>query len=160
MVIIDYQIITQRYPGRTTEPPTPDFGIASETELRYDLLLGDFVLLVNEVDFSTHVGWVPILDFMASLCQICENIKNGEKCQSYEFTESDAHVDFVADDELNVRIAASYIPDTALVPIRELANATIALKTRLMADLSSRYPTLLQNYAFKKLVNTCRLSDG
>ena len=50
-------------PSWDRTPADRDLSTADDSELHYDLFLGDVVIQIDGVDFSARWGWVPVLDF-------------------------------------------------------------------------------------------------
>src|SRR5437868_1600713 len=99
-----------------------DWSGADETTLRYHVYLGDQVFVVNGVDFSARWGWIPLLDFAAALVAVTRGLAAGETELAFEFTESDAHLQFNRQGN-NTLITSSYSNATATVPTNELEQA-------------------------------------
>ena len=123
---------------------------ADEAALRYDVLLGDLVFVVNEVDFSTRWGWIPLLDLAYCLKRIADNLVTGESCGYFEFTESEAWLQFKRQRD-GVEVAASYAAGTARVDFNEICDALTASSRAFVSKLRLQYPQLLQNDAFCKM---------
>ncbi len=119
-----------------------DLATAGESELRYDVLLGDLVLEVNAVDFSARWGWIPLLDLAYSLKVMCDEILTGGPEATFEFTESDAWLRFARQGDA-MEISANYVPQKAVVNIRDLC----ALLTSSAQDLSTRVTTQNPSHA-------------
>ena len=62
-----------------------------EWVLRYECFLGDVTFKIDNVDFSTHWGWVPVLDFALGLSSALDGLESG-KSGIFEFTESEAFI--------------------------------------------------------------------
>jgi len=48
-----------------------------EWVLRYECFLGDVTFKIDNVDFSTHWGWVPVLDFALGLSSALGGLESG-----------------------------------------------------------------------------------
>jgi hypothetical protein len=128
-----------------------DLRTADEVVLRYDCFPGDIVLRAGDGDFTTHFGWVPVLDFALALRAIARKLVD-EPRQVFTFTESDATLTFTRDEDL-VTIRASYAPAIGRVTYARLSDAADALLSRMVADLTGLYPELTENKVFAELVS-------
>ncbi len=129
-----------------------DLTLADKAALRYDLLLGDIVFEVDGCDFSALWGWIPIIDFAASLRRISSEMTTSKRADAvFEFTESDATLQFQRTNN-RVIISASYVPCRAEVPIAEFALAVAAFSRRLVDSIEQKYPSLLQNKELRSLL--------
>ena len=120
-----------------------DLRTAEVSSLRYHCFLGDIVLRIDDVDLSTHWGWVPVLDFAVALHAIAHAIDTGPH-GVFKFTESDATIEFDRDGDV-VKVQASYAPGIAEVPYAEFVEAADAFLGRVVGDLTSAHPELAEN---------------
>lgn len=120
-----------------------DLRAVDEMKLRYDCFLGNIVFKVDEVDFSTRWGWVPVFDFALSLRAIAGALV-AQAQQTFEFTESEATLDFVREDA-RVRIEASYVPAVAHVAHVELSLQAEHFLSRMVRELMRGRPELADN---------------
>lgn len=134
-----------------------DFALSSEqtktrelakmdmASLRYYALPGDIILRADGRDLSARWGWVPVLDFDLSLQQILNELKDSSGAMSlFEFTESDATLSFARDGD-DVVIAASYCREMVRVTLIEFSEAVRAFHNKLLEDIRSKFPQLLDN---------------
>jgi hypothetical protein len=121
-----------------------DWSRVDETTLRYKAFLGDQIFVVNGADFSARWGWVPILDFAACLVAIIKGLEAGESELLFEFTESDAQLQFNGQGE-NVLITASYSKDKATVRFDELKAAVNLYADRVLSEAVNLHPGLKAN---------------
>jgi hypothetical protein len=121
-----------------------DWAGADETTLRYRVFLGDQVFVVNGADFSAKWGWIPLLDFAAGLVAVTRGLAAGETELAFDFTESDAHLQFNRQGS-NTLITSSYNNATATIPTNELERAATSFAERVLRDAMSRYPALKAN---------------
>jgi hypothetical protein len=141
MITIDYILS----PAQSTQQPIADLAILDQTTLRYHTLPGDIVFDANGQDFSARWGWVPVLDFDLSLQEINNELRDRDDAiTTFEFTESDAVLNFARDGE-HILISASYSPSVARVPLVEFTSAVQAFHHRLVRDIRTNFPRLLQN---------------
>jgi len=91
---LDYSL-AQSKPGVRAAAATT----VTDTDLRYYLFPGDVAFVVGACDFSTNWGWVPILDFASALLWLLDDLDESGP-RHFEFTESDATIDFRLSDEI------------------------------------------------------------
>jgi hypothetical protein len=144
MITLDYQLDSIEA-ARIRED---DLLAATDPDLDYYLFCGDIFFRVDDVEFDAAWGWVPVINFSYSLCDIIFKIKPGEERQ-LEFTESESLIGFVRR-LARIEISASYATGRAEVDIAELKQAAGRFAIAVFNDLSKRWPTLLQNEAFNK----------
>jgi hypothetical protein len=120
-----------------------DLRTAEVSSLRYHCFLGDIVLRIDDVDLSTHWGWVPVLDFAVALHAIAHGMDT-EPHRVFTFTESDATLEFDRDGDV-VNVQASYAPGIAEMPYAEFVEAADAFLRRVVCDLTSTHPELAEN---------------
>jgi hypothetical protein len=140
MIVLSYQLSSE-WNARASNI---DWSHADETTLRYGAFLGDQTFIVNQTDFSAKWGWVPILDFAACLVEITRGLMKGEAELIFEFTESDAHLQFNRQSD-NVLITSNYGSATATVPLRELEQAACSYAERVLIDAINLHPRLKAN---------------
>lgn len=127
------------------------YNIASESEIRYDLFLGDIVLSsdTDNVDFSTQRGWVPLLDFYLSLEHILEFLPKSKE-EVFEFTESEATLTFSLEGK-NIRIISSYAEGSIVAPVSEFALEVSGQMKNLIHQLTQLHSDLSRNdYLIKR----------
>ncbi len=149
MITLNYQL-SPSWNRKTNEV---DLASADETVLRYEVLLGDVILNANGHDFSAKWGWVPVVDFAASLRHIVNklNEQNGLETK-FEFTESEAALRFKRNDDM-VLISASYASGEAHVPLAELTASVESFSRRVASELSQQFPPLCENKPFQQLLS-------
>jgi hypothetical protein len=143
MVTLDYKLST------TWNPHELDLRSADELTLRYDAFPGDVVFRVDDADFSAQWGWVPVLDFALALGAIAERLDDHDS-ERFEFTESDATIEFRRDDG-PIEISASYAQSVARLPLFELTAAAEEFLARVTEGLASTHPELAGNEEFAGL---------
>jgi hypothetical protein len=148
MITLDYLLDT-RWASRNA---SVDLAGADEMTLRYDVLLGDVIFIVNEADFSAKWGWVPIVDFAACLRYIVHELDERRSAeQIFEYTESDATICFKREGS-EVIISANYATGEARVPLNELKTSVDSFVERVNRELCERYPALTRNEALHRLL--------
>ncbi|TXK17708.1 hypothetical protein [Homoserinibacter sp. GY 40078] len=101
-VILDATIAIDRLDDNVAGDALPAIA------LHYDCFLGDIRFEVGDLDFSTHCGWAPVLDFAICMAALLDGLEAGGD-QVFEFTESDATIDMKRSDRI-VELTASYSP--------------------------------------------------
>jgi hypothetical protein len=147
MIEIDYRLS----PDRAMKPGEINLAEADDVTLHYSIFLGDVILRVDNVDFSTHWGWVPILDFAVCLRSVIEDLSTGKEQSSIDFTESEAEIIFRRVSDL-ILITSNYNNHHATTTYRELSDASVAFSVRVFSDVQRLYPEASQNTAIKKLL--------
>jgi hypothetical protein len=121
-----------------------DWAAADETTLRYGAFMGDQMFTVDSADFSAKWGWVPILDFAASLVKITQGLLADETELVFEFTESDAQLQFNRQGP-NVLITSNYSSAKATVLLSELERAASSYAECVLRDALNLHPALKAN---------------
>jgi hypothetical protein len=123
-----------------------DWATASETELRYGAFMGDQIFVIDGADFSAKWGWVPILDFATSLVKIIQGLHAHESELLFEFTESDAQIQFNRQAD-RVLVTSNYSTAKATTPLGELDKAAASYAERVLRDAINLHPTLNTNHS-------------
>jgi hypothetical protein len=143
MIVLDYTI-------RSVPSPKADLRHVSESELHYDLFLGDITFRVDGFDISTSWGWVPVIDFAACLHRIAEELQPNQS-ESFEFTESEHRIEFKLQNN-EVEIRATYGTGSAANVSRdELRRSTREFLRRVLDELGAKYPSLAENMTIRRL---------
>ena len=143
MIELDYQISSSSPERRSSV----DLACADEGTLHYELFLGDVCLRVENADFSTDWGWVPVLDFALGLVRVIRSLAPGT-CEVFEFTESEASLYFTRSIDDQVVVSANYSSATATVSYGELLNRARGFLRRVVIELQNAYPALTKNPSF------------
>ena len=130
----------------------PDAALLDEDEttFRYRAAPGDIVLHGPAADFSTEWGWVPLVDFVLALHDIVAKLARGEREASFEFTESEARLEFLRKGE-EVHLTATYAPGEIKTPLSELHDAVHRLAGRLKKELVAKHPALGKHQLIEEL---------
>ncbi|MBV9671890.1 MAG: hypothetical protein JO076_03580 [Verrucomicrobia bacterium] len=134
--------------GGEQEPE--DLSSADETTLRYEVVQGDIILEHANVDLSAKWSWIPLIDFTAALQQIVRQLTATETLRKFEFTESDAVLEFRKQGN-DVVITASYAPGAIKVPFSQFQQQVERFTTQFTMDIYELYPELSRNPAFLRL---------
>jgi hypothetical protein len=137
---IDYRLS----PPWSEGDATLDLAVADETSLRYYAFPGDQILRVDGVDFSAEWGWIPLLDFAASLVDAAAQLALGTAEAAIDFTENGARIVLRAHGA-DVTVSCTYSDGIARIGRAELAAAAEDYAARLLAELSARFPQLRAN---------------
>lgn len=132
-----------------SHPPGVDWRSVSELELRYYCFIGDVILRVGGVDFSTDWGWVPVLDFAIAARQIGDGVALGH-AEEFDFTESAEVIQFDLVEQDRVRVQSSYAPGAGLVSLGEFDAAVRSLLRRVREVIERAYPDLLLNRHYRR----------
>ena len=122
------------------------FTTMSAESLHYDCLLGDILFFVDKVDFSACWSWIPILDFSLVFFELVRDLPNSQSAM-FAFTESDATISLNLVDG-KVRIATSYVSESAVVEYESLYAELLSLVSRAIHELSTEHPLIMQNPYF------------
>jgi hypothetical protein len=127
-----------------------DLGTAEETDLRYYAAPGDVVLCTDQVDLSANWGWIPLIDFALALREIVEALSEREGSEKFEFTESEATLQFdrVGDE---IVITSSYAPGELRAPFSVFRNQVDEFGPRLDRELLQKHPELELNPDYQRL---------
>jgi hypothetical protein len=121
-----------------------------ETDLRYYVAQGDVVLGTDQTDLSADWGWIPLVDFALALREIADALSESEGSETFEFTESEATLQFdrVGD---KVVITSSYTPGEVTVPFSDFRKQVDEFAQRLDKELLQRHPELGLNPEYQRL---------
>lgn len=129
------------------EQDPQDLSSADETTLRYSVVQGDVILEHANVDLSAKWSWIPLIDFTAALRQIVQELAATEALRKFEFTESDAVLEFRKEGK-DVVITASYAPGAIKVPFSHFQQQVDRFTIQFTMDVYELYPELSRNPAF------------
>jgi hypothetical protein len=125
-----------------------DLMSADETNLRFYAAIGDIVLRNDQVDLSARWGWIPLIDFALALREVAEALAAGDGSETFEFTESDATLQFDRRGaEITVR--GSYAVGEITLPFVTFSDRTADFARGLDAELSAKRPELRLNPAYQ-----------
>lgn len=146
MIEIDYKLSS----SWAMKPSEISLADADEMTLRYNAFLGDVVFKVGSIDFSTHWGWVPILDFAICILSVVEDLSTSREQSSIEFTESEAELTFQRIHDL-VLITSNYNSHQVSTGYKQLEDASIAFSIKVFSDFLRLNPEANQNAAIRRL---------
>jgi len=139
MLTIDYRLD----PAAGEKVKAIDMASADAAALRYRLFPGDVSFQREDVDFSTHWGWVQILDFALSLTAIVVTLEQDGEAR-FEFTESNAALSFRLECDV-ICVSSSYAPGLMRVPVPEFREQVKQFADRVSRELCERHPRLRVN---------------
>jgi hypothetical protein len=134
---------------------TTDLSTVAETDLRYYVAPGDIILRAGETNLSANWGWIPLIDFVLALREIAEALAAAEGSEDFEFTESEATLEFQRQGH-EVAISGSYAPGKVIVPLSVFREQVRQLARRLDAELLAKRPDLGRNPVYQEF----KLSGG
>lgn len=123
-----------------------DWATVSETTLRYGAFMGDQIFAIDGADFSARWGWVPILDFAASIVKITQGLHAHESELLFDFTESDAQIQFNRQAD-RVLVTSNYSNAKATTLLVELDKAAACYAARVLRDAINLHPALKTNHS-------------
>ena len=129
---------------------TLDFSTVAEADLRYYVAPGDIILRADQADLSAIWGWIPLVDFALALREIAEALAVAEGNETFEFTESEATLNFERQGQ-EVVISGSYAPGEVIVPLPVFREQVRDLARRLDAELLAKHPELGRNPFYQAL---------
>jgi hypothetical protein len=132
------------------EEDSTDLSTAAETDLRYYVAPGDIILRDDQTDLSANWGWIPLIDFALALRDIAEALAETDGSQIFEFTESEATLEFKRQGE-EVTISGSYAPGNIIAPWPIFKGQVKELPRRLDAELLTKRPELGRNPVYQEL---------
>ena len=127
-----------------------DLATAEETDLRYYVAPGDVVLSTDKTDLSANWGWIPLVDFALALREIADALSEAEGSETFEFTESDATLQFDRTGD-KVAITSSYAPGEIVVPLSAFKDQANEFARRLDKELLRKHPELEMNPDYQRL---------
>src|SRR6266478_1771391 len=115
-----------------------DMATVEETDLRYYVAQGDVVLGTDQTDLSADWGWIPLIDFALALREIAEALSESEGSETFEFTESEATLQFdrIGDE---IVITSSYAPGELRAPFSAFRNQVDEFARRLNSELLQKH---------------------
>jgi hypothetical protein len=131
-------------PARASDPSS-----VSELDLRYDYFCGDIEMRVGAVDFSARWGWVPILDFLASLTFALAAVRQNERA-IIDFTENEDEILLVNDGD-GLHISASHVTANAVCDFNDFEEAANLFARHAFDEISNLDPELASTVAFQAL---------
>ena len=127
-----------------------DLATVEETDLRYYVAPGDVMLRRGQADLSANWGWIPLIDFALALLEIADALSAAEGSETFEFTESEATLQFDRVGE-EVTITSSFAPGEIRTPLPEFRNQVDDFARRLDKALLQRHPELELNPEYQRL---------
>jgi hypothetical protein len=125
-----------------------DVATADETDLRYYAATGDIILTTDQTNLSARWAWIPLIDFALAMRKIGEALAAGEGSETFEFTESEAKLQFDRRGQ-EMTISGSYAPGEITIPVAAFLEKVRDFAQRLDAELLAKRPELRQNPVYR-----------
>jgi hypothetical protein len=125
-----------------------DLAAADETELRYYAATGDIIVRSDQTDLSARWGWIPLIDFALALRKIADTLTIEEGREAFEFTESDATLQFDRHGQ-EMTISGSYAAGEITVLFTVFVDQARDFARRLDAELLAKRPELKLNPVYE-----------
>ena len=125
-----------------------DLAAADETDLRFYAATGDIILRNDQTDLSARWGWIPLIDFALALRKIAEALAVKDGSETFEFTESDATLQFDRRGQ-EMTIIGSYATGEINVSFAAFKEQTTDFARRLDAELLAKRPELRLNPVYQ-----------
>jgi hypothetical protein len=125
-----------------------DLAAADETDLRYYAATGDIILRDDQVDLSARWGWIPLVDFALALREIVHALSVTDGSRIFEFTESDATIQFERRGQ-NMTIGGSYAAGTITLFFTAFRDQAWDFARRLDTEVLAKRPELKANPTYQ-----------
>ena len=125
-----------------------DLAAADETELRYYAVTGDIIVRNDQADLSARWGWIPLIDFALALRKIAATLTIEEGRETFEFTESDATLQFDRHGH-GMTITGNYAAGEISVSFTVFVDQAKDFARRLDAELVAKRPELKLNPVYE-----------
>ncbi|GGN32816.1 hypothetical protein GCM10010109_54220 [Actinoplanes campanulatus] len=144
--MIELDFIVKGYPrtGRKIEEEG-ELAYVSRPDLIQGAFMGDAVLRLHGVDFSTNFGWVTLLDWCLSLTVAVKSLEFTDST-AFTFSESDDYLEFRLRSG-EVTVACSYSPLIAKADFQDLKVAVEGFVDRWLDWIVREFPDALRNKA-------------
>ncbi len=139
---LDYQL------SEDWDENSADLAAADETDLRYYLAIGDLILRNDQTDLSARWGWIPLIDFALAIREIAEALELTQGAQTFEFTESDATLDFERRGEEMI-VSGSYATGEIIIPFAAFKEQAADFARRLDVEVRAKRPDLELNPVYQ-----------
>jgi hypothetical protein len=158
MIVLDFRI------DQTLNQNISDDELmsATETDLRYRLVLGDIVFHVNGKDFSALWGWIPLIDFAVAMNSLANELMDMSTSRvEFDFTEVNDTILFerTIDQPSTVSVSCSYSAGQSTVAISDLRQAISQFARKLRKEALCRWPNLAKNEVFLRLLPATGLDE-
>ncbi len=125
-----------------------DLTAAEETDLRFYVATGDIILRNDQTDLSARWGWIPLIDFALALRVITQALGVKDGCELFEFTESDATLQFERHGQ-EMTIRGSYATGEITVPFAAFTDQVEDFARRLDIELLAKRPEFKLNPVYQ-----------
>jgi hypothetical protein len=146
---VELGFVIKGYPntGRKVEEES-DLSQVYAADLLQSAFMGDAILRLNELDFSTRFGWVTLMHWFLGLTYSVRKIAEDETSM-LRFSESDDFVSFRLYGR-SALVASSYRPGIAVVDYGLLRKAVQNFTDEKLQWIRSIYPAAFMNPALSE----------
>lgn len=147
MIELDYELDSHFAP----EMRDRDLSNATRTDLDFDLFSSDFFFRVDGQSLSAPRGWgIPIVGFADQIFESASAAARGLRPPDVEFPESQDRIRLQLIDD-RVHIEPTYSEARATVSVSEFLAASDAFLRRVITEVSTHSPAILQSDAFEAI---------
>jgi hypothetical protein len=142
--VIELGFVIKGYPGsgRRIEDDS-DLAHVSRPDLIQGAFMGDAIFRLPGSDFSTHFGWVTLLDWCLRLTVATRDLESSGSGR-FEFAESDDFVEFESG-AAGVAVACSYKSETAVAQFSDLKSAVDEFVDDRLRWVAQEFPGAMRN---------------
>jgi hypothetical protein len=156
--LIELGFEVKGYPGsRRRVEADRDLSQVSRPDLIQGAFMGDAIVRFGDVDFSTHFGWVTLIDWCLRLTVSVQSLASVDSTR-FSFSESD---DFMSFERIRdgLRIECSYSSEVAVIRREEdLAYAVRDFVDSRMGWIAREFPAAMLNPAMSDVLSRLQLS--
>lgn len=155
MIELGFEI--KGYPGsRRRVEADQDLSQVSRPDLIQGAFMGDAIVKFDDVDFSTHFGWLTLIDWCLRLAVSVQDLTSADSTR-FSFSESD---DFMSFQRIQgtLRVTCSYSREVAVIRHEEdLAHAVREFIDSRMAWIERKFPAAMLNSAMSDVFSRLQL---
>jgi hypothetical protein len=142
--VIELGFTVNGYPG-TGRKVEKDRNLAqvSRPDLIQGAFMGDAIFKLEGADFSTHFGWVTLLDWCLRLTAAFKDLELRDSTR-FEFAESDDYVEFVRN-ATDLQVTCSYQSGVATVRFEDLKSAVHKFVDDRLGWVARKFPSAMRN---------------
>jgi len=134
------------YPGTARRiEMEADLSQVYRPDLVQGAFMGDAIMQIGDVNFSTKFGWVTLIDWCLRLSVSTANLEVVE-ARHFQFAESDDFMSFRRHDE-EVFVASSYVPGIACARYATFTAAVRDFVDGRLRWLTQEFPAAMRNPA-------------
>ena len=125
-----------------------DITKADESDLRYNLFLGNLVLKTQSQSIIIDWDWIPLLDFAFCLLTISNNLSAKMRAEEeFEFTESDAKIYFQKNND-KIKIVVSFSDKQLEISFEEFKTGVHEFYKNLVFEIITKDKEIKNNILF------------